>query len=119
MWSGYEFLDNIHSGYHHIKYNHGRGQFGLGLQSTSHIEAIWGILKQKIKSTYNVIPSKNIMHFITEAEFKYIIKNKNFYVTIKEFFSSYKLLCDISDTEIPHTEFLSDNDMKLILKILI
>lgn len=47
MWPGYEFLDNIHSGYRHIKCNHGRGQFGLGMQSTSHIEAIWGILKNK------------------------------------------------------------------------
>jgi hypothetical protein len=35
MWPGYKFFDNIHSGYHHIKYNHGSGQIGQGLLSTS------------------------------------------------------------------------------------
>ena len=51
------------SGYTHIKFNNGMGQLGVSLTSTSYIGAIWGILKQKIKSTYNVIPSKNIMQF--------------------------------------------------------
>lgn len=95
MWPGYEFLDNIHF-IIILSIIIGRGQFGLGLHSASHIEVILGILNQNIKTIYNVIPSKNIIHFINEIEFKYIIKNKNFDDKIKEFFSCYKLLCDIS-----------------------
>ena len=67
-----------------------------------------GILKQKIKATYNVIPSKNIMHFIKEAEYKYIIKEKSYDEKIKDFFECFTLLDNVSDTIIPHTKFLSD-----------
>ena len=44
-WSGYNFLDMPNSGYIHLKHNHRGGQFGLGLESTSHIESLWAILK--------------------------------------------------------------------------
>ena len=53
---GYNQVDSGESGYHHIKYNHGLGIFDSGLQSTSHIEAIWNIIKLKIKNTYYHIP---------------------------------------------------------------
>ena len=39
-WSDYNYLDNDNSGYANIKHNHG-GDFGLGRESTSHIESIW------------------------------------------------------------------------------
>ena len=39
-WAGYDYLDRQDSGYVHIKFNHGRGQFGFGLSSTSHIESL-------------------------------------------------------------------------------
>ena len=69
-WCGYNFLDMPNSGYIHLKHNHSFGQFRLVLESTSHIESLWAILKQKIKSTYNVIAFKNKFHFIREAEYK-------------------------------------------------
>ena len=40
-WAGYDYLDREDSGYVHIKFNHGQGQFGYGLSSTSHIESLW------------------------------------------------------------------------------
>ena len=85
-WSGYNFLDMPNSGYIHLKHNHRRAQFGLGLESISHIESLWAILKQKIKSTYNVIPFKNIIHFIREAEYKYKIRAKSSDEKLTDFF---------------------------------
>ena len=70
-WLGYNFMNRPNSGYIHISHNHSNGIFGLGAQSTSHIEGLWSILKNKIKSSYHVIPTKNIIHFIREAEFKF------------------------------------------------
>ena len=59
MWGGYRFLDEANSGYTHISHNHHNGIFGTGLQSTSHIEAIWNRIKSKIKNMYYVIPNKH------------------------------------------------------------
>ena len=64
MWGGYRFLDEVNSGYTHISHNHHNGIFGTGLQSSSHIEAIWNIIKSKIKNNY-VIPNK---HFFNLSE---------------------------------------------------
>ena len=60
QWAGYEWLNNPQSGYSHISFHHGNGSFGSGLQSTSHIEAIWNIIKDKIKNNYYIIPNKNL-----------------------------------------------------------
>ena len=79
------------------------------------MEIYWGILKQKIKSTYNVIPSKNIIHFIKEAEYKYNIRDKDFDTKIKDFFECFKLLENISNTIIPKTEFLKDSISNTII----
>lgn len=57
MWGGYHFLDEANSRYAHIFHNDHNGIFGTGLQSTSHIEAIWNIIKSKIKNIYYVIPN--------------------------------------------------------------
>ena len=40
-WQGYDFLSNTDD-YRHDRHVHGRGDFGYGLNSTSHIESIWG-----------------------------------------------------------------------------
>ena len=69
-WAGYNWLNSTDSGYLHFKFNHGMGQFRAGLESTSHIEAVWNVIKSKIKNTYYVIPSKNLFKFVREAEYK-------------------------------------------------
>ena len=56
-WISYYYLDEVNSGYTHIKYKHGAGSFGFGIQSASHIKSIWSQLKSKIKATYNTIPN--------------------------------------------------------------
>ena len=48
-WSGYNFLSLPNSGYIHHVYNHGGGQFGLGLDSTSRIESVWSEIKALLK----------------------------------------------------------------------
>ena len=54
----YRFLDKDDSLFIHEVYIHGpKGNFGLGIHSTSHIEVLWGTLKNKIKSIYNYILS--------------------------------------------------------------
>ena len=62
-WSGYNYLDQFNSGYHRFRHNHGGGDFGFGLESTSHIESIWANLKHSIMKTYNIIPSINSIKF--------------------------------------------------------
>lgn len=52
------------------------GDFGFGIQSTSHIVSIWNTIKSKIKGVYNIIPNKNIIRFIREAEFKFKLIKK-------------------------------------------
>ena len=108
-WAGYRLLDLDNSGYHHVITNHTFGNFGYGIQSSSHIEAIWNILKSKIKSTYYVIPQKNMLHFIREAEFKLNITGKTRAEKIKEFFDSFKCINDLNDANIPDTEFFRDD----------
>ena len=109
-WAGYHFLDLPNSGYRHFSHNHGEGSFGLGLQSTSHIESIWGVLKQKIHATYNSFPSKKIMYFLKEAEYKYKVRNMSAYLKIKDFFGCWDLLNILADEEMEPNEFLRDSD---------
>ena len=56
-WIGYSFLNEPLSDYSHSVHIHGRNDFGFGLDSTSHIESILGILKQEIKGVYTTIRS--------------------------------------------------------------
>ncbi len=109
-WAGYDYLDREDSCYVPIKHNIGRGKFVYSHISTSHIESLWGILKLVIKATYTVIQSKNIMHFIKEAEYKYIIKEKSYDEKIKDFLECFTLLNNVTDTIIPHAEFLSNSN---------
>ena len=45
-WQGYSFLSHL-NGYDWEVHNHGAGDFGFGLSSTSHVEALWHHLNQK------------------------------------------------------------------------
>ena len=108
--SGYNFLKNNPS-YYHITHIHGGGDFGLGIQSTSHIESLWAIIKSKIKSTYKVIPNSNIMKFIKEAEFKYCLKDKFYEERIVTLFESFKLIQNVSDVDLGKNEFYEDENV--------
>ena len=74
-YSLYNYLDNNNVGYNHIRHIHGRRDFGIGIQSTSHVESIWAQIKSKLKESYHVIPPNNFMLFVREIEYK--IKTKN------------------------------------------
>ena len=40
-WAGYHWLNNPINGYIHHVHSHGHGDFGIGTDSTSHIEQLW------------------------------------------------------------------------------
>ena len=55
-WASYHWLKNPNNGYIHNAHSHGQGDFGLGTDSTSHIEQLWAHLKNIIKNIYHTIP---------------------------------------------------------------
>ena len=89
--SGYNFLDSAESGYSHIEHIHHEGNFGYLLQSTSLIEAIWSIIKGKIKTVYHVIPKFLLMRFMKEIEYRYKIRNLKDFDKIKDILECYQL----------------------------
>ena len=109
-WAGYNFFNSTESGFNHITHLHQGGIFGFGLQSTSHIEAIWNVIKAKIKNIYHFIPSFHLMHFVREAEYRYIIRTKSEDDKIKDLFECYKLMLDVNDVQFPKTFFFSDSE---------
>ena len=108
-WSGYQFIDGL-NGFTRITYNHNVGDFGYGLALTFHIEALWAILKSKIKDSYHIIPSKKFISFLREAEFK--VKNRHLSSNdmIKEFCDTYEFLLNTDDVILNEKLFLSDSD---------
>ena len=110
MWGGYHFLDAANSGYTHISHNHHNGIFGTGLHWTTHIEAIWNIIKSKIKNMYYVIPNKHFLQFVREAEYRFKIRDKSQVEKVKDFFECYELILNVSDVEFPKNGFISDSD---------
>ena len=103
-WQGYDYLDAPNSGYHRYRHNHGGGDFGFGVQSTSHIESLWAHLKDKIKNIYHVIPGKNILKFIKEAEYKYKLRNLSPENKVKELIESYSFLLSIGELNSENNE---------------
>ena len=69
---------------------------------------MWSILKGKIKSIYYVIPTKNIIHFIPEAEFKFKNREKNYIDILKEFFSCYDYIENVEANQFSPSQFLKD-----------
>ena len=76
-WSAYSWLGHPFSGYIHSMHNHAAGNFGYGLDSTSHIEALWNQLKYLIKNIYYIIPSEDFVLYLREAEFRRSINELN------------------------------------------
>ena len=74
---GYLWVIDINSGIRHYIHIYGRHDFGYAHEPKSHIESVWSQVKSEIKSTYKMMPSKNLLYFIREAEWK-IKKNFNF-----------------------------------------
>jgi hypothetical protein len=69
-WKRYRFLDNNNTSvWEHKLYIHGRGQFGYGKKSTSHIEDTWDNLKQEIKSLFGSLPNRNFIYFLGRENF--------------------------------------------------
>ena len=108
----YNFLDQEGSGYNHIKHIHGGGDFGFGVESTSHIESIWSQIKGRIKSNYYSVPQKNLMLFIREireAEYKIKLKYKSNSEKIRDFFECYKFLSDVNDVKLEKNIFFDES----------
>ena len=77
-WSSYQFLDDPNFENEHEVHVHGPSiNFGFGSHSTSHIEGIWGTIKEYIKKIYNYIPCKNFIFYLREAEFRSMIHDLN------------------------------------------
>ena len=53
-WSGYSFVKSL-AFYSRDVHIHGGGDFGLGVNSTSHIESIWSQMKAILKHIYYII----------------------------------------------------------------
>ena len=94
-WQGYSFLNRINSGYVHHSYNHGRGQWGMGLDSTSRIESIWSEIKLKIKRMYISIKSTNLIYFLKEAEYRRLISKLSNENKLKDFSLAYSTVGDL------------------------
>ena len=76
-----------------------------------------GILKHKIKSTYNVIPSKNIIHFLSEEDYKNKIRNKFIDKTLTYFFECWKLLADTKNINVEDDDFLNYSNLEKVGEI--
>ena len=109
-WADYGFLNSPNSGYSHITHIHLVGSFGFGVESTSHIEAIWNIIKGSIKTIYHFIPSTHVMHFVREAEYRYKIRDKTENEKIKDSIECYQLILNTSDSGVLKSEFLIDTE---------
>ena len=55
-FTGYEWINNLNSGYRHYTHIHGRQDFGRAEESTIHIEQLWAQIKKRIFATYKMIP---------------------------------------------------------------
>ena len=74
---------------------YGGGDFGFGINSTSHIESILSQLKSILKNIYYIIPHNNFNLLLREAEWRQINRNKNLDEKIVEFFADRELIYQI------------------------
>ena len=57
-----------------------------------------------------MIPHKNYIPFVREAEYRYKIRNKRGLDKIKDFFECYRLIDDVSGVNFPKSGFISASD---------
>ena len=84
------------------------------LNSSSYIESLWNSLKLLIKSTYKTIPQKNFLLFLKEAEWKFIIRSKNYDDKILEFLDIIKCVKSVGDDYKEDFDFLTNDDLNTI-----
>ena len=72
-WVSYTFLDSEDSVYTDEEHNHGAGNFGEDLNSTSYLEGVWSWIKSEIKFLYRIMPHNRYIYSIKESEYKYIL----------------------------------------------
>ena len=102
-------MDEHDSDYTSYRHNHGQGDFGYGLESTSHIEGLWANLQAIIKNTYRVMPHRNLLKFIKEAEFKFKLRNLNAELKMKELFDVYLFLKNVGELE--NNDIIANEDI--------
>ena len=73
IWRGYTFSGHINSRYQHYTSNHSIRKFGLTLR----IEGIWSALKNDMNKIYQTIQGNNFVYFLSEAEYRWNIKDLN------------------------------------------
>jgi len=112
-WSGYSFLNAANSGYIHSIHVHGHNDFGLGFDSTSHVESVWGILKHELKSLNTTIRYHIFLFFLRESEFKHKYRTLSNEKKIEKFCECYNLIkdsgCDVDSLK--SDDFLNNEDL--------
>ena len=94
---------------------HGQRDFGFGFDSTSHVEDVWGILKQELKNLYVKIRFHNFLYYLWESEFKYKYRNLSNEKKLEQFFAYYNLIKD-SDYDfdsLKSDDFLNNEDLNI------
>ena len=76
-WGAYNWMNSFNSGYRRIIHIHGNHDFGYGAEATSHVESVWGDMKQKLRAFNVAVKSDNFILFGKEMEFKKKIARKN------------------------------------------
>ena len=107
--AGYAFLNQSNSGYSHLTFNHYQGQFGEGINSSSHMESFWAFLKNNIKKIYHCIPSKNLLYFVKEGELRYILREKSDFETLSYMETKFKYCYDGCNFDLYSEEILLNN----------
>ena len=110
-WPGYDWMDQANSGYRRFPHIHGQNDFGHGVESTSHIESIWGQLKDVISSIYKSIPCINFLYFVREAEWRIKKKNLSYEEKLDDFFEMYNTVMGIDEEFIYDSDFLNNDDI--------
>jgi transposase-like protein len=103
----YNWLNDPDSGYEHSVHNHGHGNFGEGMDSTSHIEQLWHNIKQNITSIYKIIPSENFVLYLKESEFRRNTKKFSKVNVLTEFESICAYVYNVAGTAFYDSKFLS------------
>ena len=76
-WGAYNWMNSFNSGYWRVIHIHGHHDFGYGTESTSHVESVWGGLKQKLREFYMAVKTDNFILFLKEMEFRKKVAQKN------------------------------------------